>query len=143
METEIRTLQVNEALTRMQMLNIMGSVRNAFKRSGRVFYSERQSKFMDGILYYLDNNPKYVKFVKEFEKKYNTVVYHAQLIHTNIGTMLSLLYVSSETEEWPLDRRDLANGEVYAYVVNLDCPDDSEIGLIGVKPVNGGITRTW
>lgn len=140
---ELKAKQIQEAVLRMQMLRIMGKVRNDFQRGGRVYYSERQNRIFDGILYYLDNNSTFEKLKKDFELKYGALVYHAQLVHTEIGDMLSLLYVSKNEEEWNLDKNDLLHGQTYAYVYNLTCPDDSEVGLIGIRPVNGGVTRTW
>ena len=140
---ELKEKQIAEAITRMQMLHLLGKVRTDFKRSGRVYYSERQTRIMDGVLYYLDNKPEFVELKKAFEDKYGALVYHCQLVNTNFGLMLSMLYVSENEEEWNLDRSCLSHNETYAYVCNLSCPQDSEIGLIGIRPVNGGITRTW
>ena len=132
-----------EALERMKMLRIMGHVCNEFRTHDIVNYSERQNKIFDGILYWMDNEEKFTKIKNDFEKEYGGLVYHAQLIHTNIGDMLSLLYVSKTKSEWKQDRDLLKHGDTYAYVYNLTDPDLSEIGLIGVAPKNGGITRTY
>ena len=106
---------------------------------------EKIITFFKGLLYtyYLDNKPEFVELKKAFEDKYGALVYHCQLVNTNFGLMLSMLYVSENEEEWNLDRSCLSHNETYAYVCNLSCPQDSEIGLIGIRPVNGGITRTW
>ena len=55
---------------------------------------------------------------------------------------LALLYVSAEEEEWELDREDLEGRVPLAYVANLDAPDCSELGSIGIAPANGGLVRT-
>ena len=65
----LKEQQKTEALERMKMLKIMGRVCNAFRVSNRVFYSERQNKVFDGILYWLDNEDEYIKIKNAFEKE--------------------------------------------------------------------------
>lgn len=139
----LKQQQKTEALDRMKTLRIMGSVCNDFRISDRVYYSERQNAIFDGILYWLDNKPEYIKIKNDFEKEYGALVFHAQLSHTTLGDMLTLLYVSKTKSEWRDDRKLLANGEAYAYVYNLSDPNLSEIGIVGVAPKNGGVTRLY
>ena len=134
--------QKAEALVRMQMLGLMGNVRKAFE-NGTLYYSERQNAFFNAVLYFLDNNPEWAARIKELEQDKGILVYHAQLTHTTMGDMLSLLYVSDSEIEWASDRNALAKAETCAYVMNLDDPDCSEFGWIGIKPSMGGIVRTW
>ncbi len=139
----LKEQQKTEALERMKMLKIMGRVCNEFRQSGRVNYSERQNPVFDGILYWLDNEDKYVKIVKDFEERTGYLVYHAQLTHTGFGDLLALLYVSDRPSEWDEDKYMLKQGDAVAYVHNLTDEHLSETGLIGVAPRNGGITRTY
>lgn len=140
--TSLTEKQKAEALARMQMLGLMGNVRKAF-RSGKLYYSERQNAYFNAVLYFLDNNPEWAAKIRELERSKNILVYHAQLTHTTMGDMLSLLYVSDTECEWALDRKALAQAETCAYVMNLDDPDCSEFGWIGIKPSMGGVVRTW
>lgn len=139
---DLKELQKAEALKRMKVLKLMRNVRDEFEKDGTVYYSERQNKVFDGILYWVSNNPEYVNLIKDFENKYGALVYHCQLLHTSLGDMLSMLYVSSHPNEWEYDNADLAQGYAYANVANLDDNSLSEIGMIGIAPKNGGITRT-
>lgn len=50
--------------------------------------------------------------------------------------------VADWEEEWELDREDLDGRISLAYVANLDAPDCSELGSIGIAPANGGLVRT-
>ena len=86
---------------------------------------------------------KYVEAVRKFEKEHDAVVYHAQLLHTEFGDLLSLLFVGSDKEEWQKDLDDIDSKEAFAYVINLDDDYGSEFGYIGIEPKNGGISRTW
>lgn len=134
--------QKQEAIKRLKMLKVMPNVIKDFEKNGRVYYSERQNKFFNAILYWLDNEEEYVKLVKAFEKKNNALVYHCQLTHTECGDLLSLLYVSADEDNWEYERQDIANGITYCYVANLDCEYDSDWGTIGIQPSQGGVLRT-
>ena len=134
--------QKAEALTRMQLRGLMANVRKAF-RAGKLYYSERQNAIFNATLYLVDSEPELAAKISEIEKSKGILVYHAQLTHTNIGDMLSLLYVSKDECEWAMDKSALAKGEQVAYVLNLDDDDCSEFGWIGVKPSMGGVVRTW
>ena len=116
-----------EALLRMRELCIIGEARSRFRR-GELMQSE-----FGGILYDLDKN---AQTAVEMTKQYGTP-YH--VIKT--GPMYSVLYVSNHTEEWSNDRYRPSDPYIYANVYNEELGYD-EIGMIGVKPVNGGLIRT-
>lgn len=134
--------QKQEALVRIKMLGLHPNVAKELEKDIK-YYSERQSKLFDGILYWIINNEKFVNAVKEFEEKTNNYVYHAQLTHFEFGDCLALMYVSNNEKEWKREREELAEGNVYCYVVNLDEPNFSEYGYVGIKPKNGGVTRIY
>lgn len=125
-----------EAVKRLEVLKVHVNVLREFEEEGKLNKSERL-----GILYWLNDEEQMM--VKEFEKDAEAVVYHVIHQHTNIGEMYSLLYVSLEDGEWCIDQKDLASGQVLAYVINKTMPDCSEFGIVGVEPRNGGIARTW
>ena len=139
----LKERQKEEALKRMKMLQIMPQVIGDFKRSNKIYYSERQSALFAATLYWLDNQPEWVKMVKEFEKKNNAMVYHAQLTHMEFGDCLALFYVSEDDEIWEQDKEDILNGEIYSRVLVLDDEWNSDYGYIGVKPMYGGVARIW
>lgn len=142
MEQTLKEKQKAEALKRMRMLNLMSNVIKDFEKKNKVYYSERQNNIFNAILYWVDNKKEYVDLVNEFEKKHNALVYHCQLTHMEFGDCLSLLYVSQNEEEWEQDTNDIREGYAFAYVANLDCPQDSEFGTIGIRPSQGGVLRT-
>ena len=55
-----------------------------------------------------------------FQKEHNCLVYYAIKTHTDIGTMLALLYVSDNVEEWASDLLDIQAKTPMAYVINYD-----------------------
>lgn len=140
-----RQEQKQEALKRMKLLKLHNNVINEFKKEDVVYYSERQNRIFDGILYWVSNKPEFVEIIKEFETEYNALVYHAQLTRTTFGDCLTLLYVSQYDEEWQMDLDALKEQEIHtcAYVVNLDEPDFSEFGYVGLIRKNGGISRVY
>ena len=142
MEKTLRERQQDEALKRMAILKLLPNVIEDFK-NGVVYYSERQNALFDGVLYWVSNNEEYEKILADFEKKHEALVYHAQLLHTSFGDMLTLLYVSKDPNEWQQDQEDLKDGVLFAYVANLDGGDYSEFGSVGIVPKNGGVSRTF
>lgn len=133
---ELRTKQKAQAVERMKKLGIMEQPVKEFEDEGKLNLSEN-----GGLLYYLNEDEQ--KMVDDFEKENNGLVYHVIKSRTTIGLMYALLYVSEYLEEWKMDMEDLEEGQVLAYVVNMDMPDCSEFGTIGIKPSVGGLIRTW
>ena len=132
-----------EALARMKMLKLHKNVVNDFESEGKLNYSEpaRLGSALVGVLYWLEDEE--AKLVREFEEEYKAVVYHVIHSYTEFGELYSYLYVSDYDEEWDEDRRSIKNEESLAYVHNVDAPECSEFGYIGVQPAFGGVVRTW
>lgn len=133
------------AIERMTILKLMPNVIKDFKK-GILYYSERQNEFFDGILYWVSNKPKFEQVIKDFEKDYGYLVYHAQLMHTYFGNLLTLLFVSGYENEWEEEKEGLKKGEARSCVITFDHEDsylDREFGSCGIKPKNGGVIRTY
>lgn len=126
-----------EALKRIELLQLHPNVIKEFTVYGKVNYSEN-----DGYLYWLSNKPEWETFVKEFEKRYKALVYHAEFSRFSFGNCLSLFYVSNHKEEWVRDQKDLKDGYAVCYIWNMDDHTCSEFGTIAFKRVNGGVKRT-
>lgn len=134
MKNEQKLRYKKEAIKRMKSLGIIDDTIQQFEQADLVSYSLR------GGNYWLDNSFK--QLVAEFEEKHDYLVYYAILSYTAIGKMLSLFYVSNREEEWSDDWKELNEGFQMSYVFNLDIPEYSEFGLIGFKPIVGGLIRT-
>ena len=130
-----REKMVEEAAGRMCRLGMMPQVIAKCRKQGTVLESETA-----GLLYDLNDEEK--KAVADWEEKSGGIVYAAILSNMVFGRCLALLYISAEEEEWELDREDLEGRVPLAYVANLDAPDCSELGSIGIAPANGGLVRT-
>lgn len=125
-----------EALARMKLLKLHPNVIKKFKEEDKLNYSMG----MHGMLYWATGEIGEV--VQKFENQTGYLVYHVIHNNTEIGRMLTLLYVSTEMEEWNTDKQDLQEGCPLAYVENMTYPDCSEFGSVGVRPANGGVVRT-
>ena len=124
-----------EALERMKLLSLYPNIIREFEKDGIVNMSEN-----GGYLYWLDDEQR--EYVSDFEEEYNALVYHVIHNYTEVGEMLTFLFVSDYKEEWEMDREDLQSGIICAYVKNLSVDWCSEFGSVGIKPQYGGLLRT-
>jgi len=129
-------LKKKEALKRMKLLKLLPNVIEEFEKEDVVYYSEK-----GGILFWLHNHPEWLEYVKKLEEKHNFLAYHAELSHLEFGRHLSIFYVSDHKEEWARDREELKEGYSCCYVWDMD-GSFSEMGVIGFKPMTGGVKRT-
>jgi hypothetical protein len=127
-----------EALERMKLWGIYPPIIKQFQEEGLV--SESAPPL--GACFWLNDEQK--ERVSQFEVENNALVYHVIHSYTNMGEMENYLFVSDYSEEWPMDREDLAAGQQLAYVFNKDMPDCSELGAIGIERTPAeGLRRTW
>ena len=132
----LKERQIEEGVKRMRMLRMMHNPIREFEKHGLLNLSEN-----GGYLYWLDDSER--DMVANFEKEHDATVYHVIKSFTSFDVMYSLLYVSKYEEEWEQDTEDIKDGMALAYVVNVDMPDCSEFGTIGIAPSIGGVRRTW
>lgn len=123
-----------EAVERMKLLGMNPQAIEEFEKEGNLNLSRY------GVLFPLEDEQW--KRVRQFEKENGYCVYHVIQNFTNIGEMLSMLYVSTFKEEWEQDRIDIQEHIPMAYVANLDDEVCSEFGAIGVETIFGGLVRT-
>ena len=129
-----RQEQKTEAIERMKMLKLHSNPIKEFEIEDVINLSEH-----GGMLYWLNDEQQ--KMVKDFEEKYNAVVYHVIHDYTEFGEMYSFLYVSDSPNEWEYDRDDLEHGIALVYVKNVNDDWCSEFGSIGIRPQFGGLVR--
>ena len=143
----LRALQKQEAVERLKILQdeylLHKNVLKEFEEDETIYYSENLGGPYSAILYWLKNKDTYVKAVKEIEEKKQIYVYHCMVNHTEIGDLISMLYVSQYKEDWKLDKEDLKTGLVYAYVKNFSGDCNSEFGGIQITGINGGLARIY
>lgn len=124
-----------EAIERMEMLGISPTAIKIFEEDGEVGLSVSPAFPICEI------TPEYKKLIDKWEEKTGSMAYHAIYNGAAVGALLSILFVSSDEEEWELDKRDMEAGYPMAYVFNLNIPEFSEYGSISVKNVDGILER--
>ena len=87
-----REEMVAEGVKRMEILKMMPQPIKEFKEEGKLNLSEH-----GGLLYWL--NEEQEQMVRDWEEAHGNVVYHVIHDYTNIGELLTFLYVSKYTEE--------------------------------------------
>lgn len=131
-----RELKKEEALKRMVELDLFEPCIRVFKNKDEIQLSE-----MTGGLYEFSGETELVKQIKEFEEKYNALVYHVIHTFTEFGELYNFLYVSDHEEEWEMEWEDLQDNYVFSYVWNKTDEWCSEFGTIAVRQKFGGLVR--
>ena len=123
-----------EAINRMKMLLLHQNVINEFKKENKLNKSEGPL----GTLYWLDEEEK--GMVKEYEEKWNVLVYHVIKTFTkDMGVIYDLLYIIDEKQYWEREREELKEGLVLSHTKS----QFSESGDIFVINVSGGLARLY
>ena len=126
--------QRDEAIRRLRKIGVMNGVVENFKND-KLMMSESA-----GILYDLNDGAKAaIEKMKEYSA--DALPYH--LIHsfTEFGELYTVLFVSSNRDDWPSDGPD-REGYVFSYVYNATDPSFSDYGDIVIQGANGGVVRT-
>lgn len=131
-----RELKKEEALKRMVELDLFEPCIRAFKNRDEVQLSE-----MTGGLYEFSGETELVEQIREFEERYNALVYHVIHTFTEFGELYNFLYVSDHEEEWEMEWEDLQDNYVFSYVWNKTDEWCSEFGTIAVRQKFGGLVR--
>lgn len=90
-----------EAIERMEMLGISPTAIKIFEEDGEVGLSVSPAFPICEI------TPEYKKLIDKWEEKTGSMAYHAIYNGAAVGALLSILFVSSDEEEWELDKRDM------------------------------------
>lgn len=123
-----------EAIERLKMLNVHKNVLNEFIIENILNKSEGKN----GILYWLSDKEQ--EKVKEYEEKWNVLVYHVIKTYTlDLGILYDLLYITNKKEYWEDERKRLKNELVLSHTIG----PFEESGDIVVKQVNGGVVRAY
>lgn len=129
-----------EAISRMKALRLSAPCIRAFDKRNKIQLSEPT-----GGLYEFSTDKELTEKVKEFEKEYNSLVYH--VIHTpckidgEFMDMYSFLYVSDYPDEYDIDNTDIKDGYAMVYTWNKTIEYFSEFGSIAIRQKFGGLVR--
>ncbi len=127
-----------EAIKRMKLFGIFPDVIEQFENKGLV--SESEPPF--GTCFWINNDQS--KRIKNFEKKYNALVYFVIHSYTSMGEFENYLYISDYKDDWNLDIEDIKDNRQLVYVFNSNEPELSEFGSIGIELTpTRGLNRIW
>lgn len=122
--------------------NLNPNIIKYFKED-RCYYSYLTGGGLIGSIDTIQYDSRYVKVVKDFEKRTNSLVYH--VIET--GDMISLLFVGDYKEDWCMEK--LENDEyISSYVHNFNMEalyseGYAEYGDIWLEGFQGALIRIW
>ena len=116
-----------EAVKRMKMIGIFPETIKQFERGE--YLSQSEPPF--GACFWVEGEQ--LERVREFEQKYNALVYFIIHSYSNIGETEEYFYVSDYEDEWQMDRDMLDRNLTMAYVYVKDNPLFSEFGSIGYR----------
>lgn len=138
--------QFIEAIRRLEGFEKLGGNPKLAKyfKEHKLYYSYLTFGQTMGCIDTITYDEAYAKRIEKFQKENpDKLVYHVIESKTAYGTMLSILYVGEDKEEWCTERlTDTPMGYcMFSYVVNLDNEKRSEYGDIFVTVDNGAIIR--
>lgn len=142
-KVEIKEEAINRIKALIEKCNLNQKVMKYFNE-GKVYYSYLTAGGFMGSIDTISYDKDYEKAVKDFEDKHpDCIVYHAIESITTQGKLLSLLYVSSDKEDWESEILE-SNSSIMSYVLNIDNPDLSEFGYITIDSFmeSGALVRT-
>lgn len=118
----------DEAIRLMQLLGFSPEVVTTYSLNGDVLMSGEGNAPIP-----LDDATR--AEVLDFEKAHNAVVYHVVYSNLeNVGPNKSLLCLRRDSEsDFPIYETAARRGSVYAYVVNMLYPQDSDSGFVTIR----------
>lgn len=138
----MKSKQLNEAIKRMEVLDLEESVINDFK-NGKLYKSETLRN--PGALSKVDKVDK--DFIDSWAKEIKYLPYHVIKESTLFGDMLTILYVSNREDEWEEDREgleplsELEPAEIQVYSVIKHNRLHGGFGLSSIRPFLGGLCK--
>lgn len=125
------------AIELMKKLDIYKPYIQGFAKHDKVCFYENYGGF------WAYQEPELIEKIKEFEEKFNAIVYAVTHEYLEFGECYDFLYVSDYQNEWADELSEVAPDKFYinAYVWNKDDDWCSEFGTIGIRSYGGGIKR--
>ena len=83
-------------------------------------------------------DPKLEAQIREFEQKWDYLVYMVIRTPSSFGWLDSLLFIDEYQDEWEFMSEELKHGYVMTWTINQDYPICSDMGSIIVERTQGG-----
>lgn len=136
-ESASRAEMMSEAVARMKMLGVSSESIKRLQNSGQLNFGME-----NGHIFPLENLEK--RQIQMLEDNEENLVYAVVRNDSFCGKLVSYIMVSRFKSDWGLEQESIKNGNrVMAYVCNCDVPSRSEMGMISVKTIAGGMLDRW
>lgn len=87
-------------------------------------------------------DPQLMEEIRQFEQKWDNLVYLVVRTPSYYGHLDSLLFIDNCSDEWEFTSEELRDGYVLSWTINRDHPNCSDMGSIVVERTeNGGLVR--
>ncbi len=109
-------MNISNELKKIEALKRLETISNAFDLGPKLVKYLNEDKLYYSYAYSMDTinyDKRYAEAVKCFETRYDAYVYHVIEANTNIGTMLSFLFVGDNEEDWTMQQ--LEGKYIYSY----------------------------
>lgn len=128
-----------QAVKQMKALKLKSKLIEEFELNNKIYKSK---KLIPLILELSDEEQQ---MVKEYENKWNVIVYHVINISSNVLNQYELLYVSKDKDVWEDDIEDIKKGFVISQTIIKENTTNATLediaGIIGIKSLEGGLIR--
>ena len=128
-----------QAVKQMKVLKLNNKVIEDYMKEDKIYKSINIKPYLEEI------TEEEKKLIEDFEKKYETIVFHIININSKILNQYELLFVTRNKENWKDDVVDNKNGFMISntIVINTELNKQmvNEIGIIGIENNNGGVYR--
>lgn len=133
-----REIKKEEAIKRMKLWGIYDPIIRDFEQEDTVSVCEPPVG-----AYYWIGDEKELKKIREFEEKYDALVYCVIRSFTDIGKIDHYMYVSDYPEEWEMTVKDIKDNYCMTYTINYNW-NIEEFGTIAVKhTIAAGVLRRF
>ena len=128
------TKQENEALLRLnQLVDLYGLTKDVVEdfQVRRLIHCSATTLNYDNRMDWVAQN------IEQLKKEKGILPYYIMLDPAYI----TVLYVGTHEEDWVKERPSYLDNIIFAYVINVDMPQYSEFGSVGIKGVHNVVLR--
>lgn len=128
-----------QVIKQMKALKLNNKVIEDYLKENKIYKSTNIKPYIEEI------PEEEKKLIEDFEKKYETIVFHVINVNSQILNQYELLFISRNKEKWKDDVVDNKNGFIISNTIVINTKLNkqmvNEIGIIGIENNNGGVYR--
>ena len=135
MSDELRLKQIDEAVTRLKLLQLPDYVAEELKGGNRYYSQHPLSSCKCGV-YLISDIPEAADIAEEvswLESVHSILIYHIVEVSMPFARCLGFLFVSEDEDRWDNERQYLADGRPFAFIHSVSEPSLSRFGEVELK----------